>query len=172
MQPIQEDIQAIRSQIEALQQERASLVVAPVIVANDSPQEITEAYRRHARESAEISAELEGIDNAIAALEAKLKQLESSQGVPLQPLQMERRANSLQEQVEEHKQRAQVHAERINELSAELAKEVQALKAIADELSPSYWKLYDKPFITGFSRVTVPHVRSDGAVWTIVNRVV
>ncbi|MBD1932126.1 MULTISPECIES: hypothetical protein [Cyanophyceae] len=169
MEPLQAEIDAIRSQLEALKQERESLKVDPVLPSYDSPEAIVEAYRRHARETSQMSAEIKGIDDAIAALEAKLKQLV---GQPLELLQRQRKQNSLEQQLDEDKQRAQGHAERINDLAAELAEEVQALKAIADEISTDYWQLHGKPFITGFSRVTVPHVRSDGAVWTIVNKVV
>ena len=67
---------------------------------------------------------------------------------------------------------AQIHADRINILAAELADELRNLKACANELSPLYWQVYYKPFITGFKTISVPYVRSDGEVWTIVNRIV
>lgn len=85
---------------------------------------------------------------------------------------MESKRHPIEQQVEEGRQRAHVHAERINELAEELAQEIKALKSIADEISPSYWQVYYKPFITGFSSISVPHVRSDGDVWTVFNRVV
>lgn len=165
---IQAEISAIRSQIEALRQERSSLTVNMVSPENDSPEAIAEAYRRHARETAQLSAEVKGIDDAIAALEVQLNQKQ----VELERLQTEPKQLSLEQQVEEGRKQAKVHAERINQLAAELAEELRALKAAADELSPSYWQVYYKPFITGFKTISVPHVRSDGDVWTIVNRVV
>lgn len=170
MEPIQVEIEAIRTQIEALKEERAILKVDPVLPSYNTPEAIVEAYRRHARETAQISAEVKGIDDAIAALEAKLKEIGRSQG--LQQLLQRRTQNPLALQVEEGKQRAQDRAERINELAEELKQEVQALKAIADEISPSYWQLYNRPFITGFSKISVPYVRSDSTVWMITNQVV
>lgn len=165
MNPIKAEIDAIRSQIEALQRERAAIAIDKVNPMSESPEAIAEAYRRQARETAQIAAEVKGIDDAIAALQTQLAQKQ---------VQWERaqKRNPLEQQVEEAKDCARVHAERINELAAELSEEVKALKAIADEISPSYWQVYYKPFITGFSSISVPHVRSDGAVWTIVNRVV
>lgn len=169
MQQIQAEIEAIRSQITDLQQERASLSVSSVVASEDnSPQEITAAYRRHARETAQVSVEVKGIDDAIAALTTQLNQKQAE----LTALQTQPTQISIEQQVEAGKQHAKVHAERINQLAAELADELRALKAAADELSPSYWQVYYKPFITGFHTITVPHVRSDGDVWTIVNRVV
>ncbi len=168
MEQIQTEISAIRSQIEALRQERASLTVNMVSPENGSPGAIAEAYRRHARETAQLSAEVKGIDDAIAALEAQLNHKQ----VELERLQTEPKQLSLEQQVEEGRKQAKVHAERINQLAAELAEELRALKATADELSPSYWQVYYKPFITGFKTISVPHVRSDGDVLTIVNRVV
>jgi len=161
-------IEAIRSQIEALRQERAALSVDMVLPEGVSPEAIADAYRRHARETAQVSAEVKGIDDAIAALEAQLNQKQAE----LEALQTEPQPKSIEQQVEEGKKRAKVHAERINQLAAELAEELRALKAAADEISPSYWQVYYRPFITGFQTITVPHVRSDRDVWTIVNRVV
>lgn len=168
MEQTQAEISAIRSKIDALRQERASITVNIVSPENNSPEAIAEAYRRHARETAQQSAEVKGIDDAIAALEAQLNQKQ----VELERLETEPKQLSLEQQVEEGRKQAKVHAERINQLAAELAEELRALKTRANELSPSYWQVYYKPFITGFKTITVPHVRSDGDVWTIVNRVV
>ena len=165
MDKLQTDIEAIYSQIEELRRERQQLSIADVVPAGDSPQAIADAYRRHAMETAQVSAEVKGIDDAIAALSAQLSQ-KQQQSVKLQ------RITPMEEQVEEGRLLAQGHAERINELAAELAAEVKGLKAIADQISPSYWQVYYKPFITGFKSISVPYVRSDGDVWTIVNRVV
>lgn len=165
MDKLQTDIEAIYSQIEELRLERQQLSIADVVPAGDSPQAIADAYRRHARETAQVSAEVKGIDDAIAALSAQLSQ-KQQQSVKLQ------RITPMEEQVEEGRLLAREHAERINELAAELAAEVKGLKAIADQISPSYWQIYYKPFITGFKSISVPYVRSDGDVWTIVNRVV
>ncbi|MEG4858701.1 hypothetical protein QUB75_13475 [Microcoleus sp. K1-B6] len=165
MDKLQTDIEAIYSQIEELRLERQQLSIADVVPAGDSPQAIADAYRRHARETAQVSAEVKGIDDAIAALSAQLSQ-KQQQSVKLQ------RITPIEQQVEEGRLLAQGHAERINELAAELAAEVKGLKAIADQISPSYWQVYYKPFITGFKSISVPYVRSDGDVWTIVNRVV
>ncbi|MEG4853432.1 hypothetical protein QUB10_21405 [Microcoleus sp. B5-D4] len=165
MDKLQTDIEAIYSQIEELRLERQQLSIADVVPAGDSPQAIADAYRRHARETAQVSAEVKGIDDAIAALSAQLSQ-KQQQSVKLQ------RITPMEEQVEEGRVLAHGHAERINELAAELAAEVKGLKAIADQISPSYWQVYYKPFITGFKSISVPYVRSDGDVWTIVNRVV
>ena len=85
---------------------------------------------------------------------------------------MNREPNPILQQVEEGRKDAMIHAERINELAQELADELQALKDIADTISPSYWQVYYKPFITGFTNISVPHVRSDGDVWTVFNRIV
>lgn len=164
MEQNQAEISTIRAQIESLQQERAALTVDVVSPKNDSPEAITEAYRRHARESAQLSAEVKGIDDAIAALEAQIVQKQNQSGqLPQQ---------SLAEQVAAGRKKAKVHAEKINQLAAELAEELRALKSVANELSPSYWQVYYKPFITGFKTISVPHVRSDEDVWTIVNRIV
>lgn len=165
MDKLQTDIKAICSQIEALRRERQQLSTGAIAPAGDSPQAIADAYRRHARETAQVSAEVKGIDDAIAALSVQLNQKQQL-SVNLQ------RMSPMEQQVEEGRELARGHAERINELAAQLAAEVKELKAIADQISPSYWQVYYKPFITGFKSISVPYVRSDGDVWTIVNRVV
>ncbi len=165
MDRLQADIEAICSQIEALRRERQQISIAAAAPVGDSPQAIADAYRRHARETAQVSAEVKGIDDAIAALEAQLSQKQQQSGNL-------RKMSSIEQQVEEGRTLARGHAERINVLAAELASEVKGLKAIADQISPSYWQVYYKPFITGFKSISVPYVRSDGDVWTIVNRIV
>ena len=169
MQQIQAQIEAIQAQIQALRQERDALNIDRVVLPeNNSPEEIAAAYRRSATANAHLAVEVKGIDDAISALTAQLNQKQAE----LAAWQMTSKQKSIEQQVEESKQRAKVHADRINELAAQLATEVRCLKAAADELSPSYWQVYYKPFITGFQTISVPHVRSDGEVWTIVNRVV
>ncbi|MDZ7952261.1 hypothetical protein [Nostoc sp. DedQUE09] len=170
MEQTQAEIAALNSQIQILLEERAALTIKNNVISgeNDSPQAMVEAYRRQARENAQLSVELQGIDAAIAALEGQIKQkqgkLVRSQGESKQLIQ--------QQQLEEAKEVAQVHAQRINQLASELAAEVRFLKACANQLSPMYWQIYYKPFITGFKTISVPYVRSDGEVWTIVNRIV
>ncbi|WP_448265305.1 hypothetical protein [Nostoc sp. DSM 114159] len=170
MEQTQAEIAALNSQIQALLEERAALTSKNNVISgeNDSPQAMVEAYRRQARENAQLSVELQGIDAAIAALEGKIKQKQGK----LVCWQGESRQLIQQQQLEEAKEVAQVHAERINQLASELAAEVRFLKACANQLSPMYWQIYYKPFITGLKTISVPYVRSDGEVWTIVNRIV
>lgn len=167
MDRIQVEIEAINAQIKALRIERDALEVKQVQPEDDSPEAITEACRRQARESAVVSAEVKGIDDAIAALSAQLQQKQSELKplIPLQPL-------TLEEEVAEATQRAYDRGERINELAAELVEELRALKAIAHDLAPLYWELYDKPFITGFQSTSVPYLRSDNDVLMISNLIV
>ena len=170
MQNIQSEIAVIRSQINQLRREGASLAVNIAPSQEDSPQAIAEAYRRQARENPQLFAELKGIDDAIAALETQLIEKQtllkkSSKGYIT-------RLSQQKEELEKFKTEAKAHAERINQLASELATEVNSLKACADNLTPLYWRLYYKPFITGFKTISVPYVRCDDDVWTIVNRIV
>ncbi|MEL6456927.1 MAG: hypothetical protein AAFY21_10825 [Cyanobacteria bacterium J06641_2] len=170
MQDVRAEIAVIRSQINKLRREGASLAVNVNPSDDDSPRAIAEAYRRQARENPQLFAELKGIDDAIAALEAQLAEKESQ-------LKKSRsgyitRLSEQKEQLEKAKAKAKTHAERINQLAAELATEIHSLKTCADNLTPLYWQVYYKPFITGFKTISVPYVRSDGDVWTIVNRIV
>lgn len=170
MQDVRAEIAVIRSQINKLRQEGASLAVNVTPSEDDSPQAIAEAYRRQARENPQLFAELKGIDDAIAALEAQLAEKETI--IKKSRSGYITRLSEQIEQLEEAKTQAKTHAERINQLAAELATEVNSLKTCADNLTPLYWQVYYKPFITGFQTISVPYVRSDGEVWTIVNRVV
>ncbi|MBD2569142.1 hypothetical protein [Anabaena lutea] len=177
MEQMQVQIKELNSQIQALQQERDALTNNKVESGeNDSPQAIVEAYRRQARENVQLSAELKGIDDAIAALTESIafleRQQKQKQGYLQKRSSLSIRISQQQQQLEEAKKVAQVHAQNVNQLAQELATEIKLLKACADELSPMYWQVYYKPFITGFKTISVPYVRSDGEVWTIVNRVV
>lgn len=167
-QDLQDQIFSLQQTIQSLEQERRDLAMHPLLPPEDAPPAvIVEAYRAQARASAEQAAEIKGIDDAIAALQLQLRQKRALVGH-----YREHQRDPLREEIEQAKAKAEHYAERINELSGELIVEVRALKVIADQLSPLYWQYEGKPFITGFKRVTVPHVRSDGAVWNVVNRVV
>ncbi|NES96513.1 MAG: hypothetical protein F6K32_15020, partial [Desertifilum sp. SIO1I2] len=109
-----------------------------------------------------------GIDDAIAAL---VNQLQQKQSELAQVANYSPRLQ-IQQQVEIAQMQAQAHAERINQLADELVKELQALKALTYDLSPMYWQVYNKPFLTGFQSTSVPYVRSDGEVWRVAKRVV
>ncbi|MGC1394491.1 MAG: hypothetical protein WA828_09455 [Coleofasciculaceae cyanobacterium] len=161
MEQRQAEIEAIRAQIKLLEEERASFIIEEVSPEDDSPKAITDAYRRQARESAKVAAEVKGIDDAIAALQAQLRQ---KQGV-LTSLSSQQL--TIEEQVAEATQQAYDRGERINELAAELVEELRALKVIAHDFAPVYWDLYDKPFITGFQGTAVPYLRSDNDVLMI-----
>jgi predicted RNase H-like nuclease (RuvC/YqgF family) len=166
---IHTEITTLNSQIQALQQERATLTINNVLSAkSDSPSAMVEACRRQARENPQLSVELKGIDDAIAALELQLKYKQAE----LEHWQNKSQQLTLQQELEAARKVAQVHAERINQLAGELATEIRQLKSCTDYLSPLYWQVYYKPFITGFKTISVPYVRSDGEVWTIVNRIV
>ncbi|MEB3151691.1 MAG: hypothetical protein ACKO9I_05700 [Sphaerospermopsis kisseleviana] len=170
MDKIQVEIKELNSQIQALLRERAALTQNSIESSeNNTNLAIVEAYRRQARENPEIAAEIQGIDNAIAFLE---KQKQQKQAQLNGSLTFSKRLAQQQQELEAAKKVAEIHAQRVNELAQELAEEIKLLKACADELSPMYWQVYYKPFITGFKTISVPHVRSDGEVWTIVNRIV
>ncbi len=167
--PIHTEITTLNSQIQALQQERATLTINNVLSAkSDSPSAMVEACRRQARENPQLSVELKGIDDAIAALQIQLQQKQAK----LEHWEKTSKQLTQEQELEAAREVAQVHAERINQLAAELAMEIRLLKSCADYLSPMYWQVYYKPFITGFKTISVPYVRSDGEVWTIVNRIV
>jgi DNA repair exonuclease SbcCD ATPase subunit len=168
MEQIQAEITVLKEQINALYEERVQLSPKFIVPANNSPKGMVEAYRRFARENPQISVELKGIDDAIAALE---RQLEGKRR-ELNKLQKKSQRESIEEELEAAREQAKIHAERINQLAAELTSEIRLLKACADKLSPLYWHIYYKPFITGFKTISVPYVRSDNEVWTIVNRII
>lgn len=171
MEKLQSEIKELKSQIQALRQERAALTnnIKPESTNNDSALTTVEAYRRQARENPQITAELKGIDDAIAFLE---KQKRRKEAYLFDSLPYSQRLAKQKQELEEGKRFAEIHAQRVNELARELAQEVKLLKARADELSPMYWQVYNKPFITGFKTISVPYVHSDGEVWRIVNRIV
>ena len=102
---IQAEIAVIRSQIDALKQERATLTINDVVMCEDSsPLAIAEVYRHHARETAQISTEIKGIDDAIAAMIAEL-QNKQAQLKPFSDVQQQ----SKQEQLESARSLAKIH---------------------------------------------------------------
>lgn len=168
---LQTEINAIRAQIDALSKERASLNVE-LDVVDDSPEAIVDAYRRRASENVGYSAQIKGIDDAIAALEVMLEQKQSQLKHLISSELQISKFEQIEEQIEATKKQAKIHAERINSLAEDLKNEIRLLKSCADQISPLYWRVYYKPFITGFKTICVPYVRSDKEVWNIFNRIV
>lgn len=168
---IQTEINAIRAQIDALCKERSTLSVE-LDVVDASPEAIVDAYRRRASENVQNAAQIKGIDDAITALQVILEQKQSQlKHLVSSELQISK-FEQIEEQIEATKEQAKIHAERINSLAEELKDEIRLLKSCADKISPLYWRIYYKPFITGFKTICVPHVRSDREVWNIFNRIV
>jgi conjugal transfer/entry exclusion protein len=157
------EIQEIQTQIQALQTEREAIAVPTVRIEDRSPQAIADAYRSQAQAESQVWAQLKGIENAIAALDDRLKRKQAQ-------LRQKRQQTPIEQQVEEAREQAKARADRINQLAEELGAEVKALKAIADDIAPMYWRVYCKPFINGFSRIYVPHVTTSNPVWKIFNR--
>ncbi|WP_201026236.1 hypothetical protein [Mastigocoleus testarum] len=168
---IQTEINAIRTQIDVLDKERSNLSVELDII-DASPEGIVNAYRRRASENIENAAQIKGIDDALAALKVILeeKQSQLKHLISLEPQTSS--IEQIEDQIEITKKQAKVHAERVNSLAEELKQEVRLLKSCADKISPLYWRIYYKPFITGFKSISVPHVRSDREVWKIFNHTV
>lgn len=165
MENIESEIKELQLQIEALKSERQQIQIERSLPLDESPEKMVEIVRRQARENAERLAELRGIEEAIAILTITLKQKQRNHQKMFDYYDLEK-------EVELGQKQAYLHATRINQLADELATEVKSLKQIADQLSPHYWQVYYKPFITGFKRISVPYVRSDSEVWTIINRIV
>lgn len=168
---IQIEIDAIRAQIDALNKERSGLT-PELDVVDDSPEAIVDAYRRRASENIRNAAQIKGIDDAIAALQVILEQKQSQQKHLISSELQISKFEQIEERIEATKAQAEIHAERINSLAEELKNEIRLLKSCADKISPLYWRIYYKPFITGFKSICVPHVRSDREVWSIFNRIV
>ena len=147
-------------------------------VVDASPEAIVDAYRRRASENVQNAAQIKGIDDAIAALQVILEQKQSqlkhliSSEFQISSECQTSKFEQIEEQIEATKEQAKIHAERINSLAEELKDEIRLLKSCADKISPLYWRIYYKPFITGFKTICVPHVRSDREVWNIFNRIV
>ncbi|MEG4089282.1 hypothetical protein [Microcoleus sp. Pol12B4] len=165
---LQKEVRALQAEVATLQEAREKLAVqrsecrvAVSFPKNNTPEAIAEFHKQTAAFGEQWLQQIQEIDRETKNIE---KQLEQKQAVlnykqgELDKLLAGQHWQEVENNVQTGEKRLQAQARRINQASAQLEAEIQALKALYDQLNPSYSEWFQQPTqIVEFSAITIPY---------------
>ena len=165
---LQKEVRALQAEVAALQEWREKLGVqrsecrlAVSFPKNNTQKAIAEFHQQNAAFGDQWLQQIQEIDRETKIIEKQLQQkqavLNYQQG-ELEKLLAGQYWQEVENRVQKGEKRLQAQASRINQAAAQLEAEIQALKALYDELNPSYSEWFQKPTqIVEFSAKTIPY---------------
>lgn len=165
---LQTEVRALQAEVAILQESREKLCVqrsecrvAVSFPKNNSPEAIAEFHQQNAAFGEQWLQQIQEIDRETKIIEKQLQQkqdvLNYKQG-ELDKLLAGQHWQEVENHVQTGEKRLQAQARRINQAAAQLEAEIQALKALYDELNPSYSEWFQQPTqIVEFSAATIPY---------------
>ena len=165
---LQTEIRALQAEVATLQESRETLCVqrsecrvAVSFPKNNTPDAIAEFHQQNAAFGEQWLQQIQEIDRETKIIEKQLQQkqavLDYKQG-ELEKLLAGQHWQEVENHVQTGEKRLQAQARRINQAAAQLEVEIQALKALYDELNPSYSEWFQQPTkIVEFSATTIPY---------------
>ncbi len=165
---LQTEVPALQAEFAILQESREKLRiqrsecrVAVSFPKNNTPEAIAEFHQQNAAFGEQWLQQIQEIDREIQIIEKQLQQkqavLDYKQG-ELDKLLAGQHWQEVENNVQTGEKRLQVQARRINQAAAQLEAEIQALKALYDELNPSYSEWFEQPTeIVDFFAKTIPY---------------
>ncbi|HLO51918.1 MAG TPA: hypothetical protein VK211_26145 [Kamptonema sp.] len=163
---LQAEIPPLQGERDELNRQRSSFRVAVAFPKNNSPEALAEFHQRNASAAANWLDQLKEIDKAIKAVENQLSQKQAMlthKQAQLDKLRSQQEWLELERRVQVGGKRLQSQAQKINQLAAQLAAEIQTFKEIYEDVNPSYCQWLQKPVtIVEFSATAIPHVFFQG----------
>ncbi|MEG4517196.1 MULTISPECIES: hypothetical protein [unclassified Microcoleus] len=165
---VQKEVRTLQAEVTALQEAREKLAiqrsecrVAVSFPKNNTPEAIAEFHQQTAAFGEQWLQQIQEIDRETKNIEKQLQQkqalLNYKQG-ELEKLLAGEHWQEVENQVQTGEKRLQAQARRINQAAAQLEVEIQALKALYDQLNPSYSEWFQQPTeIVKFSATTIPY---------------
>lgn len=165
---VQTEVRVLQAEVATLQEAREKLCVqrseCRVTVSfpkNNTPEAIAEFHQQNAAFGEQWLQQIQEIDRETQILEKQLEQkqavLDYKQG-ELEKLLAGVHWQKLENDVQTGEKRLQAQARRINQAAAQLEAELQTLKALYDQLNPSYSEWFQQPTqIVEFSAKTIPY---------------
>lgn len=178
---LQTEIRALQAEVATLQESRETLCVqrseCRVTVSfpkNNSSEAIAEFHQQNAAFGEQWLQQIQEIDRETKIIEKQLQQkqavLDYKQG-ELEKLQAGQHWQEVENHVQTGEKRLQAQARRINQAAAQLEVEIQALKALYDELNPSYSEWFQQPTqIVEFSAKTIPYAVGGSSGLILANK--
>lgn len=165
---LQTEVRALQAEVAILQESREKLCVqrsecrvAVSFPKNNSPEAIAEFHQQNAAFGEQWLQQIQEIDRETKIIEKQLQQkqdvLNYKQG-ELDKLLVGQHWQEVENHVQTGEKRLQAQARRINQAAAQLEAEIQALKALYDELNPSYSEWFQQQTkIVEFAAKTIPY---------------
>lgn len=165
---LQTEVRALQAEVTALQESRQQLYkqrtscrVTVSFPKNNTPEAMAEFQQQTAAFGEQWLQQLAEIDREIQAIEKQLQQKEAVYNykqAELDKLLAGEHWKQIEHDVQTGEKRLQAQARRINQAAALLESEIQALKALYDQLNPSYSEWYQQPTeIVEFAAKTIPY---------------
>ena len=165
---LQTEVRALQAEVAILQESREKLCVqrsecrvAVSFPKNNSPEAIAEFHQQNAAFGEQWLQQIQEIDRETKIIEKQLQQkqdvLNYKQG-ELDKLLAGQHWQEVENHVQTGEKRLQAQARRVNQAAAQLEAEIQALKALYDELNPSYSEWFQQQTkIVEFAAKTIPY---------------
>jgi chromosome segregation ATPase len=165
---LQTEVRALQAEIATLQEAREKLClqrsecrVTVSFPKNNTPEALAEFHQQNAAFGEQWLQQIQEIDRETKIIE---KQLEAKQALlnykqgELDKLLAGEHWKEVENHVQTGEKRLQAQARKINQAAAQLEAEIQALKALYDQLNPSYSEWFQQPTqIVEFSAKTIPY---------------
>ena len=165
---LQTEVRALQAEVAILQESREKLCVqrsecrvAVSFPKNNTPEAIAEFHQQNAAFGEQWLQQIQEIDRETKIIEKQLQQkqdvLNYKQG-ELDKLLVGQHWQEVENHVQTGEKRLQAQARRVNQAAAQLEAEIQALKALYDELNPSYSEWFQQQTkIVEFAAKTIPY---------------
>ena len=178
---LQTEVRALQAEFTTLQQsleklciQRSECRVAVSFPKNNTPEAIAEFHQQNAAFGEQWLQQIQEIDRETKIIEKQLQEkqpfLNQKQG-ELDKLLAGEHWKEVESHVQTGEKRLQAQARRVNQASAQLEAEIQALKALYDLLNPSYSEWFEQPTeIVNFSAKTIPYAFPDSSGLILGNK--
>lgn len=165
---LQTEVPALQAEVATLQEAREKLCVqrseCRVTVSfpkNNTPEAMAEFHQQNAAFGEQWLQQIQEIDRETQIIDKELQQkqvlFDYKQG-ELDKMLAGQHWQQIENDVQSGEKRLQAQARRINQAAVQLEAEIQALKALYDELNPSYSEWFQQPTqIVDFSATTIPY---------------
>ncbi len=158
---LQAEVAIQQESLEKLRVQRSECRVAVSFPKNNTPEAIAEFHQQNAAFGEQWLQQIQEIDRETKIIE---KQLQEKQPVlyykqgEIDKLLAGQHWQEVENHVQTGEKRLQAQARRVNQAAAQLEAEIQALKALYDQLNPSYSEWFQQPTeIVDFAARTIPY---------------
>jgi chromosome segregation ATPase len=165
---LQTEVRALEAEVAILQESREKLCVqrsecrvAVSFPKNNTPEAIADFHQQNAAFGEQWLQQIQEIDRETKIIEKQLQEkqlvLNYKQG-ELDKLLAGQHWQEVENHVQTGEKRLQAQARRVNQAAAQLEAEIQALKALYDQLNPSYSEWFQQTTeIVDFAAKTIPY---------------